>query len=182
MFGTSRKNEPDVVLETERLRLRKLAKDDAAFILELVNDPDWLRHIGDRGVRSLKDASEFIAEGPLASYSSYGYGLWLVELKESSIPIGLCGVLKRKHLEHPDLGYALLPQFRGQGFAIESCRGVLSYARLKLAMSQVLAIVSPANARSIGLLEKLSFVRAGTATMPGQSEEVLLFHADLKQE
>lgn len=179
MRSPDKKQSAEVILETDRLCLRKLVDGDAAFILELVNDPDWLTHIGDRGVRTLSDASEFIAEGPLASYSSYGYGLWLVELKEASTPIGLCGVLKRKHLAHPDLGYALLPQFRGQGFAIESCRGVLDYARSKLAISEVLAIVSPGNARSIGLLEKLCFAQAGTATMPGQNEEVLLFRTTL---
>ncbi|NNF51313.1 MAG: GNAT family N-acetyltransferase [Gammaproteobacteria bacterium] len=170
-----------MILETERLGLRKIVSADAPFILELVNDPDWLKNIGDRGVRTLDDAAEFIAEGPLASYSRHGYGLWLAELRDDHTPVGMCGVLKRSNLRYPDLGYALLPAFRGAGYAIEACRGVLEYARTDLGIETAMAIVAPANAKSIKLLEKLSFGGAGTVLMPGQSEEVLLFQRTLVQ-
>lgn len=168
-----------MILQTDRLRLRELDSEDSAFILKLVNDPDWLRHIGDRGVRSLRDASDFIEEGPLASYSEHGYGLWLVETKDGSSPIGLCGVLKRRHLEQPDLGYALLPDYRGMGYATEACKGVLEYAKRKLGLEQVLAVVAPRNRRSVGLLEKLGYQAVGTTSMP-QGERVLLFRLDLR--
>lgn len=180
MFRKSRQTSGEIVLETERLRLRKLTTDDAGFILNLVNDPDWIRYIGDRGVRSLRDATQFIAEGPLASYSSYGYGLWLAELKDSGRAAGLCGVLKRKHLEHPDLGYALLPEFRHQGLALEACRSVVDYAREKLGTRTLLAVVSPENGRSLSLLEKLGFVCVGKVAMPGQEAEVPLFQKSLE--
>ena len=106
------------VLETERLRLRRLTVDDAAFILELVNDPSWLRFIGDRGVRNLDDARSYILKGPVASYEKHGFGLWLVELKAEATPIGICGLLQRDTLPDVDIGFALLPQFCGQGYAV----------------------------------------------------------------
>jgi len=179
MFKRAAKADGKPILNTERLRLRELVADDAAFILELVNDPDWLRHIGDRGVRTLRDAGEFIAEGPLASYSSYGYGLWLVELKSTGEPVGLCGVLKRKHLLHPDLGYALLPAFRKQGLALEACRGVVQYANEHLDTRILLAVVSSGNSNSLALLQKLGFERAGNVAMPGQEEKIPLFEKRL---
>lgn len=169
-----------LILETDRLRVRELTRGDAAFILELVNDPDWLQHIGDRGVRNLRDATEFIAEGPLASYGSYGYGLWLVELKASGSAIGLCGVLKRKNLKHPDLGYALLPGYRGMGYALEACRGALSYAAKTLGIRELMAIVSPGNEKSIALLTAIAFQQAGKVRMPGQDQEVLLYQRSLE--
>ncbi|NNF68026.1 MAG: GNAT family N-acetyltransferase [Gammaproteobacteria bacterium] len=168
-----------MILETERLCLRKIVSDDAPFILELVNDPEWLRNIGDRGVRTLAEARDFIADGPIASYSRHGYGLWLVKFTKTSTAIGLCGVLKRGNLDHPDLGYALLPAFRGAGYAIEACKSVLEYARNSLRMQTVLAIVSPGNAKSISLLEKLSFEETGSVLMPGQDDEVLLYQREL---
>ena len=99
------------VLETERLRLRQLTVDDAAFILQLVNDPSWLRFIGDRNVRNLDDARNYILKGPIASYEKFGFGLWLVELKADGMPLGICGLLQRDTLPDVDIGFALLPQF-----------------------------------------------------------------------
>src|SRR6185503_20091394 len=104
------------VLETERLILRWLSVEDAAFILELVNDPGWLRFIGDRGVRTLEDARNYILNGPVAMYQRVGFGLYLVELKQSATPIGICGLIERAGLEDIDIGYAFLPAFRGQGY------------------------------------------------------------------
>ncbi len=168
-----------MILETDRLLLRELGTADSAFILELVNDEDWLLHIGDRGVRTLQDASRFIEDGPMASYSEHGFGLWCAQLKDDLMPIGLCGVLKREHLDHPDLGYALLPDFRGKGYALEACRGVIEFAQTALDMHTMLAIVSPQNTRSIHLLERLGFEYAGVAPGPGASENVQLFRTTL---
>ena len=145
------------ILETSRLILRELGADDADFILELVNDADWLRHIGDRHIRNLADAHRYIEEGPRTSYQAHGHGLWVATLKGGGQPIGLCGFLKRDVLDNADLGYALLPAFRARGYALEACAAALEYAGQTLAFSRVLAIVSPANHRSIRLLEKLGF-------------------------
>ncbi len=146
-----------MILETDRLCLRNVAISDAEFIRDLVNDPDWLDHIGDRGVRTPEDAREFIKHGPMTSYRMHGHGLWLTELKNDHTPIGLCGLLKREHLDTPDLGYALLPAYRKQGYALEACRAALGYATDTLGLSRVLAIVSPDNRRSVRLLQRLGF-------------------------
>src|SRR5262245_14852779 len=108
------------VHETERLLLRRFTVDDAQFILTLLNEPSFLRYIGDKQVRSLEDARQYIMNGPVASYERYGFGLLLVELRESRTPIGMCGLLKREGLPEPDIGFALLPDFWNKGFAYEA--------------------------------------------------------------
>jgi RimJ/RimL family protein N-acetyltransferase len=148
-----------VVLTTARLRLRQLTYNDAAFLVALLNDPDFLRNIGDRGVRSEVDALGYLEAGPLASYAQHGFGLWCCEHLDTGEPIGLCGLLKRDTLPHPDVGYALLPEARGQGFAREAVCGVLQYARDTLRLPEVVAIVAPANERSLHLLESLGYGR-----------------------
>jgi RimJ/RimL family protein N-acetyltransferase len=143
------------VLETERLNLRGFTFDDAPFILTLLNDPAFLRFIGDKKVRTLEDARQYMANGPMASYAQHGFGLNLVELKDSQTPIGMCGLLKREDLPDPDIGFAFLPDFRSKGFAFEAASAVLNDARERLKLNRFLAIVNPDNDASINLLEKL---------------------------
>lgn len=143
------------ILETERLVVRELTAGDAGFILELVNDPDWLRNIGDRGVRDIEGARGYIEQGPAASYREHGFGLWAVDLKKLDEPVGICGLIQRDYLDHPDMGFAFLPAHRGLGYAVESASAVMGYARGALALGRLLAIVSPGNRDSIRLLEKL---------------------------
>ena len=144
-------------IETERLILRQFTMYDAGFVLELVNDPAWLQHIGDRGVRKLADARAYLRKGPLASYARNGFGFNLVELKSTGEPIGGCGLIKRETLTDVDLGFAFLPQFRGMGYAEEAARATLKNARQVLGFDRIVAVVSPENTRSIGLLRKLGF-------------------------
>lgn len=143
------------VLETDRLILRWLTVEDAAFILELVNDPSWLQFIGDRGVRTLEDARNYILKGPVEMYGRLGFGLYLVELKDEGVPIGMCGLIKRDSLKDVDIGFAFLPSFRGRGYAYEAASAVLAYGKSTLGLERIVAIVSPGNDRSIRLLEKL---------------------------
>lgn len=143
------------VLETDRLIIRWLTIEDAAFILELVNDPSWLRFIGDRGVRTLEDARNYILKGPAEMYGRLGFGLYLVELKDEGVPIGTCGLIKRDSLKDVDIGFAFLPSFRGSGYAYEAASAVLAYGKNTLGLERIVAIVSPGNDRSIRLLEKL---------------------------
>ncbi len=145
------------VLETNRLSVRKLTVEDAPFILRLVNEPSWLRFIGDRGVHSLTDAQKYILNGPLASYERFGFGLYLVQLKEGQIPIGMCGLLKRDVLEDVDIGYALLPEFCGKGYAQEAAAAVLALGRSTFGLKCIAAVVAPDNQSSIKLLKKLGF-------------------------
>jgi [ribosomal protein S5]-alanine N-acetyltransferase len=144
-------------LETDRLVLRPLTFDDAPFILELLNDPDWLRYIGDKGVRTLEDARRYIETGPIESYATNGFGMLLVELRSDRTPAGLCGLVRRDVLPGPDLGYAFLPAYRRSGYAREAVKAVLRFAREAAGLDHILAITSPGNERSIGVLEHFGF-------------------------
>ncbi len=145
-------------LETDRLRLRWLDFEDAPFILELVNDPDWVRFIGDRGVSDLDAARRYIESGPMAMYRRCGFGLNRVALKHGDIPIGICGILKRDTRPEVELGFALLAAYRGQGYAEECARAVLESA-LADGHRCLHAIVHPQNQASRRLLQKLGFDR-----------------------
>ena len=157
-----------LVLETPRRRLRELVAADAPFVLELLTDPDFLRHIGDRGVRDLDTAKTYIADSPQASYARHGHGLWLAEWRDTGEPAGMCGLLKRDTLDAPDLGYAWLPRFRGRGLAREAASAVLAHARDVLGMTRVLAIVSPGNEASCRLLDAIGMQRLGVREVGGE--------------
>ncbi len=143
------------VAETHRLILRRLELADAEFIFKLVNDPTWLAGIGDRGVRTLADAQEYLRKGPLEMYERHGFGLYAIERKVDQQLIGICGLLKRETLPEPDLGYALLPQYAGVGYAMEAARACVTLAREQFQMPRLLAITTPENIRSRHLLEQL---------------------------
>lgn len=170
----SRSQTPKVVIETDRLLLRELAPDDAPFVLQLVNEPSWLEHIGDKNVHSIEDAERYIIDGPRASYIENGFGLYLVTLVKSGQPIGLCGLLKRATLEHPDIGFAFLPEYWGRGYALEAARGVLDYATGQLRISVVAAITKPENKASLKLLEKLGMRLARTVKLNEAEPDLLL--------
>jgi [ribosomal protein S5]-alanine N-acetyltransferase len=144
-----------IVLRTARLRVRHLHIEDAPFILQLVNERSWLRFIGDKGVRTLDDARDYLRNGPLAMYERFGYGLYLLELEADGSPIGMCGLLKRDTLPDADIGFALLPHFWGQGYAFEAAAAVLDFGRRRFDLQRVLAITSLDNDNSIRLLQKL---------------------------
>lgn len=145
------------VAETARLRLRRLESDDAPFILELLTDAAFLANIGDRGVRDLASAERYIAEGPGASYARHGFGLFAVDQKASARTIGLCGLLHRD--SHPDveIGFAMLPRGRGQGFTLEAAAAALRLGIQGFALKRIVAITAPDNAGSIRILELLGF-------------------------
>ena len=142
--------------ETDRLILRELTVEDAPFILELVNDPDWRHFIGDRGIRTLVEAGAYILGGPVAMYRRLGFGLWHVALKDQT-PIGICGLIKHDTLDHVDLGFAFLPGFRGRGYAYEAAAASLAYGREILCLDWIVATTTLDNAASGRLLERLGF-------------------------
>lgn len=142
------------ILETRRLRLRTISPEDAAFYLELLNDPAFIEHIGDRGIRTLDEARRAIVEGPAAMHEKRGHSLYVAELKETGAPIGMCGLIKRDTLEDVDIGYAYLPQYRGCGYAFEAGEAVLAYAPT-IGIMRLAAITSPKNIASNQLLQKL---------------------------
>ena len=163
------------ILETERLTLRELNVEDAEFIFELVNDAAFIRNIGDKGVRTLEDARDYILNGPVASYAKFGFGLYLVALRETGEAIGICGLLKRDALEDVDIGFAFLERFRQKGFAYESAAAVMKYGRGTLGLKRIVAITSPDNEGSMRVLEKIGLRFDKMIRMPGSNEDTRLF-------
>lgn len=145
-----------IVHETNRLRLRHLSSLDAPFVLELLNDPDFIRNIGDRKVRTLEEASQYVQKNNVASYEQHGFGLYLVESKQG-VGLGMCGLLRRECHPHVELGYAFLPAARGQNYAFESAQAVVDHGRTILQLPRIVALTAPDNTGSIRVLEKLGF-------------------------
>ncbi|MCC7117717.1 MAG: GNAT family N-acetyltransferase [Anaerolineales bacterium] len=145
-------------IETERLLIRPFTPFDALFILELLNEPSFIQNIGDRHVRTLEDAENYLLNGPIASYAKNGFGLCLATLKETGEALGMCGLIKRETLEDVDLGYAFLPRFWSKGYANESAAALLNYGWNVVKLKRIVAITDPANAPSNRVLEKLGFV------------------------
>jgi RimJ/RimL family protein N-acetyltransferase len=163
------------VLETERLALRWLEAADAPFVLALVNDPDWLRYIGDRGIRSIEAARDYIVGGPREMYARLGFGLYLVELRGTDTALGICGLIKRDWLEDVDLGFAFLARFRGNGYACEAAAATLDYAECALGLTRIAAIVSPGNRASRRLLARVGLQFERMVESPTDSQDVCLY-------
>lgn len=174
-----------LVAETPRLRLRAMADDsadDAALMLTLLNEPSFIQHIADRGVRTLDQASDYLRRGALRSYAEHGLGMYAIERKDTRELIGNAGLVRREGLDGPDIGYALLPAHVGQGFAEEAARAVMVDAKDRLQVRRLLAIVNPDNTASIRLLRKLGFVFERMTTLPHVEREVGLYHLPLSPE
>jgi RimJ/RimL family protein N-acetyltransferase len=166
------------MIETERLVLTQLADRDAEFIRGLLNEPSFIRYIGDRGVRTTDDACRYIQDGPVASFARYGYGLLRVGLKADDTPIGICGVLKRDTLPEPDLGFSLLPAWWSKGYAYEAASAVMRHARGVLGVGRILAITSVDNESSIKLLGKLGFRFERMIRLGDDTTELRLFASE----
>lgn len=166
------------VLATARLDLRRMTIDDAEFILQLLNDPDFIRFIGDKGVKTVDDARQYIVNGPMASYERHGFGLWLVELKPSGIPLGMCGLLKRETLDDVDIGFAFLPRYRSRGYGFESAAAVMQYGRHVLGLKRIVAITDPDNVGSIRLLQKIGLSFDRMIKLGDDSREVSLLASE----
>jgi [ribosomal protein S5]-alanine N-acetyltransferase len=161
------------ILSTDRLTLREFNLNDAPFIIKLLNTPGWLQFIGDRNVHSIDDAESYLLQGPMLSYETNGFGLWLVSLKDSGLSIGMCGFLKRQGLENADIGFAFLPDHAGKGYAYEAALAAIKYAQKGLGLDKILAIASANNESSIRLLKKLGLEFERMVKM--ENEELMLF-------
>lgn len=162
-------------LETERLSLQHLTAGDAEFLIELLNDPSFIRNIGDRGVRTVQDAHAYVQNGPAASYAKNGFGLDLVILKDTGEPIGLCGLIKRPTLDDVDIGYAYLPRYWSKGYAVEAASAVKQYAQDVIGLKRLVAIVDPLNLSSIRVLEKIGFTFEKMVKLSADDIELKLF-------
>ncbi len=166
------------ILETERTILREVMTDDADFILDLLNQPSFIKYIGDRNVRSVAGAVEYIENRFTNSYRQFGFGMWAVESKETETPIGICGFVKREYLPGADIGFAFLPQYCSQGYAFESANAAMKYGRDVLGLKRVLAITSQDNESSGRLLEKIGFKFDSLIKLPGETDKLKLFSSD----
>lgn len=175
-------SENGIVAETGRLVLREATEADAAFMFILLNDPDYLRFIGDRNIRSVADAASYIAARYRNSYARNGFGLWLVAEKSTGSAVGVSGLVRRAELEYPDIGYAFLPAHRGKGFAMEAAKAVLELAWNRFGLHRLLAITSPENARSHDLLLRLGFLQQGMVTLGEDAQELRLYEIGFSED
>lgn len=168
-----------LILQTERLELVQLTEADAGFVLRLVNEPLWLRFIGDRGVRTLADAEAYLRQGPLASYATRGFGLWLMRLRHDNSSIGLCGLIKRDSLPDVDVGFALPAEFSGRGYGTEAVQATLDYGWTHLGLKRIVAITDVENHASAHVLEKsgLKFEQPIALPSDGKPGKLFAIHA-----
>ncbi len=158
--------------------MRWLEPGDEGLLLAVWNDPAFIRNVGDRGIRTVEQAAEAMAAGPLKLYENYGYGPFRVALADSNEPIGICGLFRRDNLEDPDIGFGLLPDHCGKGFAYEAAAAVSEHAQNNLGLKRMIAIVSPGNEPSIGLIRKLGLNFEKMLLMPNDEKEVCLYSVD----
>lgn len=168
-----------VVIETDRLVLRRLTADDADFMLDLLTQPSFIKNVGDRGVRTRDEARAYIGSGAVASYTRHGFGLYLVVLKETGESMGICGLVKRDGLDDVDIGYAFLPQFWRKGYAVESAAAVKNYAGAVVGLKRLVAVTTPDNAESVRVLEKIGLTFERTVRLSDGGEELQLFSTAL---
>ena len=166
-------------LETDRLHLRELSIVDSDFMLHLMNTPSWLSFIGDRNVRYKTAASNYISEKMISSYRNNGFGLYLVVLKITKLPIGICGLVKRDGLMIPDLGFALLPKYEKNGYATEAAKSILVWAKEKLLLPEVCAITTEINKKSIQVLENIGMSYQEKIVLPANKDNFLLYSKQL---
>ena len=165
----------EIVIQTERLILRKFTLNDAAFMLELLNTTAWLRFIGDRNVRTIKQAEQYLLDGNIKSYQEYGFGFYVVVIKETNESIGICGIKKREGLDDVDIGFGFFPQFMGNGYGYEAASATLDYALNVLKIKRIVAIVDPENVASIGLIKKIGLQFEKMIQLSQKDIELMLF-------
>ena len=170
------------IFETERLILRRMTADDAEFICKLVNEPSFLRFIGDKGVRNEADAVQYIQNGPVANYQRFGFGQYVVELKDERVPIGMCGLTMKDALPAPDVGFAFLPEYWSKGYALEAASAVMTYSRNVLGLRKLVAVTLPDNESSIKLLEKIGLKFERLIRMSEDASELRLHSSDIDHE
>jgi RimJ/RimL family protein N-acetyltransferase len=164
-----------IPLDTERLTIRELTEEDAPFMLRLLNEPSYIRFIGDRGVRTVEEARAFLRDRLIAHYRRHGFGLFLVELREPRASVGICGLIRRDGLDDVDVGFAFLPEHWSKGYALESARAVMSFGEGVLGLARIVAIVTPENGPSIRLLEKLGLRFERMIDWPADGSRLALY-------
>ncbi len=167
-----------LILQTERLNIEEATLNDSSFFFKLLTSPTWIEFIGDRGIRNEEDATNYIQHSLIDSYINQGYGLYKMVSKDTRQPIGICGFLKRDYLEHPDIGFAILPKYERTGFTLEAALALKDYGENQLGMSPILAITTSKNLPSQKLLNKIGLTHVGDVR-PSDGEEDLMLYSSL---
>lgn len=162
-------------IQTTRLELIEITISDAPFIFELLNTPSWIKFIGDRNIKTQEDAKNYIVNKFIPSYRNWGFGFYLVRLKDDKTAIGICGLVKRDALEDVDIGFAFIPQYESKGYGFESASAMMEHAKNKLNIKTIAGITDSNNKSSIALLEKLGLHYKTMVLLPGETTEIMLF-------
>ena len=162
-------------LQTNRLLLEEITFEDAPFVIELLNNPTWLQYIGDRNVHTIPEAHSYIQRSYIHAYKKYGFGMYKMVLKDTQLPIGMCGLVKRNYLKHHDIGFALLPTYQRKGYTYEAASAVMNYANQTLQIHSIYAFTSRDNIASQNLLKKLGLQFEKYIKIPNDEEILMLF-------
>ena len=165
--------------ETERLILTPTQAADAEFIFELLNSPKWMQYIGDRNVKSVEEAENYIKNRMLPPLEKNGFSNYTVQRKTDLAKIGTCGLYDREGLDGVDIGFAFLPKFEKQGFAFEAASKLLCEAKNSFGLKTVTAFTTKDNYSSQKLLEKLGLKKSGFIRIPNDEEELLFYKIEL---
>lgn len=161
---------------TKRLHVRPITTEDAPFILKLMNTPKWIQFIGDRKVKTVEDAEIYIKEKALTQFEKYGYGNNIIIRKEDDIALGTCGIHHRENKKIPDIGFALLPQYEGKGYAFEAASELTHVAQQDYGLTELSGYTLEENAASRKLLERLGFSLRGVGNLPNSDDELLHYY------
>jgi [ribosomal protein S5]-alanine N-acetyltransferase len=172
----------EVNINTERLMIQALTIIDAGFMLQLMNTPTWIQHIGNRQVYDNTAASNYIVNNIINSYYVNGFGLYLVKTKQAKTSIGICGIVKREGLPIPDLGFAMLPNQTGKGYATEASKAIVAHAKDHLGLRELAGITKLDNTASISVLEKVGMSFQKMMRLPQDSTEFALYTMALHKE
>jgi RimJ/RimL family protein N-acetyltransferase len=175
MISEPKSNHAKAEIETARLRLRKFSFDDAPFFVVLLNDPDWIRFIGDRNVHNEEEARAYMAKAYMAQYENMGFGLYLVERRGDGCAIGMCGLIKRDGLDDVDIGFAFLPEYRGEGYAEEAARATIVYGQEVLKLAHIVGIATPDNQASISLMQKIGMRFERTTQLESDAKTLAVY-------
>ena len=170
-----------IVIETPRLRLRTFTPEDAPFYLGLINEPSWIANIGDRNIHTVDAARAALEAGPIAQFREHGYCFYIIERRSDGVAIGMGGMIRRDSLPGPDIGYAMLPAYWGQGYAWEATAAIVRHARHTLRIPTLYGITSPQNQASINLLNKLGLRFERFSRLPPGGKDTNIYRKDFCQ-
>ncbi|KMQ69800.1 GNAT family acetyltransferase [Chryseobacterium sp. FH2] len=168
----------DDFYETERLIIRPMSLDDKEFIFELYNRPKFIKYIGNRNIKTVSDAENYIKNRFLPQMEKLGFGNYLIVTKEGNHKIGGVGIFEREGLDVVDIGFSLLEEFEGKGYAYEAALKVKSVGMGDFGLKKISAITSKDNFSSQRLIEKLGLKFQKHVTLPDEDEELMYYETE----